>query len=230
MNLVERTKLLLLAGGAEWVLWLLVVLSIVSLSIIAERTLLLLQTRGDIDLLRRHLAGDLRHGRVDATRQALERSRHPAARVVLRGLERAASSATAEQVQQAMEAETLAQRARLERRLSFLGTLGSNAPFVGLFGTVIGIVAAFDHLGSAPPGAGAGSTLVMAAIGEALVSTAVGIGVAIPAIFGFNQLLRIVKQRMSGADLLSRELLSALPLTGGPARDDRDAAGAPGGG
>ncbi|HET9987344.1 MAG TPA: MotA/TolQ/ExbB proton channel family protein [Kofleriaceae bacterium] len=71
----------------------------------------------------------------------------------------------------------------------FLGTLGNNAPFVGLFGTVLGIIVAFRELSSAAAnvvGGSGGMNNVMSGIAEALVSTAVGILVAVPAVIFFN--------------------------------------------
>ena len=177
-----------------------------------ERWLAFRRQRGDLEALRRQLTGDLRHGRIDAARSALVGSGHPAAKVALRGMDHAVTDSSDEQIERAMEAETLSQRASLERRLSFLGTLGANAPFLGLFGTVIGIVGAFDELGRSAQTAMAGSSaVVMAAIAEALVATAVGIAVAIPAVFAFNYFIREVKRMVSGAELLSRELLASLP-------------------
>jgi biopolymer transport protein ExbB/biopolymer transport protein TolQ len=80
---------------------------------------------------------------------------------------------------------TLRQRKKeYERGLLYLGTLGNNAPFVGLFGTVLGIVSAFKELGSA--GASGQMGNVMSGIAEALVATAIGILVAIPAVVAFN--------------------------------------------
>ena len=212
MNLVEGIKQLMLDWGAEWVMWLLLALSAASVAIMLERALTFARRRGDLESLRKSLAGDLRHGRVDAARSALEASRHPAAAVALRGMDQAVSDGSSAQVERAMEAETLSQRAALEHRLSFLGTLGANAPFLGLFGTVIGIVGAFDQLGRSSDAAQAGSSaLVMAAIAEALVATAIGIAVAIPAVFAFNYFMREIKRIVSGAELLSRELLASLP-------------------
>ncbi|MBM4360592.1 MAG: MotA/TolQ/ExbB proton channel family protein, partial [Deltaproteobacteria bacterium] len=81
------------------------------------------------------------------------------------------------------------ERTRLEARLAFLGTVGNNAPFVGLFGTVIGVIQAFEELGHGAPGHGGASSAaqvasqaVMGSIAEALVATAVGIAVALPAV------------------------------------------------
>ena len=107
----------------------------------------------------------------------------------------------------------MTERLRLERRLAFLGTLGSNAPFIGLLGTVIGIVMAFDALGAAGPNAAAPAT-VMAAIAEALVATAVGLAVAIPAVMAFNGFHRRIKVMLARADALGRRLLSFVPGAG----------------
>jgi biopolymer transport protein ExbB len=71
----------------------------------------------------------------------------------------------------------------LEKNLSLLGTIASNAPYIGLLGTVMGIMKAFNDLAVAP---GQGNEVVMAGIGHALVSTAIGLVVAIPAVVAFN--------------------------------------------
>ena len=82
-----------------------------------------------------------------------------------------------------------------------LGTLGNNAPFIGLFGTVIGIIQAFHDLSSNPEG---GPSVVMAGISEALVATAVGLLVAIPAVIAYNGYQRMVKRRLSNAEAMKR--------------------------
>src|SRR5690606_30719130 len=93
-----------------------------------------------------------------------------------------------------MQSAIAAERKALEARLAYLGTLGNNAPFVGLFGTVIGVILAFEELGQAgAAGTGASqvaSAAVMSAIAEALVATAVGIGVALPAVAAYNYFQR----------------------------------------
>src|SRR5207302_3888660 len=96
-----------------------------------------------------------------------------------------------------------------ESGLGLLATLGSNAPFIGLFGTVVGIVGAFDALSHGASNA-QGSLQVMSAIGEALVATAVGIGVAIPAVASFNYFSRSTKKMLAGAEVLSKEILAYL--------------------
>jgi len=77
----------------------------------------------------------------------------------------------------------LIERPALEKNLNLLGTIASNAPYIGLLGTVMGIMKAFNDLAVAP---GQGNEVVMAGIGHALVATAIGLSVAIPAVIAFN--------------------------------------------
>jgi biopolymer transport protein ExbB len=75
------------------------------------------------------------------------------------------------------------EKPKLEGNLYILGTIASNAPYIGLLGTVMGIMKAFNDLGNAP---GQGNEVVMSGIAHALVSTAVGLALAIPAVIAFN--------------------------------------------
>ncbi len=97
------------------------------------------------------------------------------------------------------------ERIRFERGLAFLGTLGSNAPFVGLFGTVLGIVRAFHDLAT---NAGLGSQAVMAGIAEALVATAIGLLVALPSVALYNALMRHVETAVVAAGAVSHQILA----------------------
>ncbi len=218
MNLVETGKRIMVGTGAQAVLWLLIGLSIVSVAMIVERAWAFSRRRGDVGALRAELLAALRLGGFDRAQQAMSGSRHPAAIVALRGLslKRGASLPSPKAAEEAMNAEIIAQKGILESGLGLLATLGSNAPFVGLFGTVVGIVGAFDalgHGGGAGLGGAAaaqGSLQVMGSIGEALVATAVGIGVAIPAVAAFNYFSRASKRILSGAEILQKELLAYL--------------------
>jgi biopolymer transport protein ExbB len=99
--------------------------------------------------------------------------------------------------------------------------VGNNAPFVGLFGTVVGVIHAFEELGHAAPAHAAASTgqaasqAVMASIAEALVATAVGILVALPAVAAYNYLQRQVVSLLSGTEVLSNLVLAYI-ADGGP--------------
>jgi len=88
-----------------------------------------------------------------------------------------------EALEKVFEAQESIEKRGLEQGLSFLGTVGANAPFLGLTGTVTGILVAFDRFAAS---GGQGSTEVMVAISQALVATAIGLLVAIPAVVFYN--------------------------------------------
>jgi biopolymer transport protein ExbB len=231
--MIERVKSAMVGLGAGWVLILMGILSIISLAIMLERGWLFWSLRDDTEALMRELGRLLRAGDLEGARRRLEASPSAEAAVVVAGVVEAdLGSAAAEE---AMAGASALQKLKLERRLAFLGTLGNNAPFIGLLGTVIGIVGAFDELSkaSAPvaasgPAAAAASQLapqaVMNNISEALVATAVGLVVAIPAVAAFNFFQRLVRTTLSNTDALAHVLLAHLKATGGGT--DRDIEGA----
>jgi biopolymer transport protein ExbB len=110
-------------------------------------------------------------------------------------------------VEKAMIGTATAERMRMERGLAVLATVGSNAPFIGLFGTVLGVIQAFHDLAAAQHEA---SEAVMAGIAEALVATGIGLAVAIPAVVLYNLFNRWVKSRMSRADSLADLVIAKL--------------------
>ncbi len=228
-SLIERVKSAMVGLGTGWILVLMLLLSIVSLAIMLERVWLYWSLRDDIDELMRDLGRLLRGGALPGARRRLEASRSAEAAVVVAGLVEADRGVEA--AQEAMEGASALQRLKLEKRLAFLGTLGNNAPFIGLLGTVIGIVAAFDELSKVKMAAAAGATqlapeAVMARISEALVATAIGILIAIPAVFAFNAFQRIVRGTLANTDALGHLLLAhlkATPLPEGALVDGPDA-------
>jgi len=204
MNIVEPIKHSLLAVGASPVMWLMLVLSVASVAIILERAWLFVRIHTDINALSRALRDRLRVGDLLGAQAALKRSDSAEAAIVRAGLDELPRGPSA--VREAMAGETLMQRNRLERGLNYLGTLASNAPFVGLFGTVIGIILAFEEL-SASGAKGSASAAVMASIAEALVATAVGIGVAVPAVVAFNAYQKRIRVIIDQATALGHVLL-----------------------
>ena len=240
MNTVESIKHLFLETGAGWVLWLLAGLSIASVAIAIERWFHYLRAAGDLHALSMGLQQRLFDNKNLDTVAWLESSGSVAARVAAAGLKLAQRGPAA--VHKAMVSRTALEREDLDRRLAYLGTLGNNAPFIGLFGTVIGIIQAFEELGHSAAGhaghaaAGAASQVasgaVMSAIAEALVVTAVGIAVALPAVAAYNYLQRRVEHVLAGVEVLSNlilaylesEELSEVPLakTMNPAPDQVD--------
>jgi biopolymer transport protein ExbB len=212
MNVIESVKQVLLASGAGWVLWLLGMLSVSSLALAVERWLYLRRKGGDLEALARSLDEPLSQGDIAGAQRLLAASPTSAARIAGAGLrlaDRGSHSA-----EKAMASASALERGRLERWLAFLATVGNNAPFVGLFGTVVGVIHAFEELGHGAPGHGAtaagqvASQAVMASIAEALVATAVGILVALPAVAAYNYLQRKVASLLAGADVLTNLVLA----------------------
>jgi len=204
MDITHSLKHSMLAVGATPVLWLLLALSVASLAVIFERMLFFARAKVNIHGLIAELSALLHAGDVQAARALLERSRSAEATVARAGLREIARGATA--VREALSGAALLERARLERGLGFLGSLATNSPFIGLFGTVVGIMLAFDQL-SLSSARSSASSLVMASIAEALVATAVGIGVAIPAVIAFNVFQKRIRVVLDQATALGHALL-----------------------
>lgn len=106
------------------------------------------------------------------------------------------------------EATRLEERNRMETHLGILGTLGNIAPFIGLFGTVVGIIRAFRDLALSSSG---GPGIVAAGIAEALVATAGGLAVAIPSVILYNYYLKRVKDITIAMETTQTRVLVYLP-------------------
>ncbi len=213
MNLVEWLQHLMTNFGAVWVMYLMLGLSVISVTIMLERGWFYYSIRDDIPSLAQSLRDRLRDDDLGAALGVLEKSPSAEAAVVVAGLREADRGVNA--ADKAMQGAAALQKMKLERRLAFLGTLGNNAPFIGLFGTVIGVVQAFEELGkqgmNTAQAAGAGAPqAVMASIAEALVATAVGLAVAIPAVAAFNFYQRHTRSVLGNTDALSNVLLAHL--------------------
>jgi len=210
MDTVETLKDIFIASGAGWVLWLLLALSVGSVAIAIERFVFFRTKSDDLRGIVGTLDAHLRSGDRAAALAELGKLRSAGAAVASAGLR--LSSRGARAAEKGMESAMAIERKGLESRLAYLGTLGNNAPFIGLFGTVIGVILAFEALGAAPA-AGTGpsqvaSTAVMSAIAEALVATAVGIFIAIPAVAANNYFMRASKRVLANTEALTRVLLS----------------------
>jgi biopolymer transport protein ExbB len=176
-------------------------LSIAALAVVIERAVLFSSSREDATRLRAELRRLLRDNDWERARRRLQESPSFEARVAAAGLE-AEGVASAEE---RMQGESELCRLSMEKNLALLGTLGNCAPFIGLLGTVIGIVRCFHALQSSN---GRVSASLMAEIGEALVSTAIGLLVALPAVATFDLFQRLIRARMGGAAALAHEILA----------------------
>jgi biopolymer transport protein ExbB len=217
MTAAEIVKHFFLTAGSSWVLWLLGALSVISVAIAVERLLFYRSREADLVALSRALDTRLASGDYAAAIAELGRSKSVAASIAATGLR--LSHLGPDAVDKAMQSASALERTRLEERLAYLGTLGNNAPFVGLFGTVVGVIQAFEALGRGSDGGGGvvasaatqvASQAVMTAIAEALVATAVGILVALPAVAAYNYFQRRVAGLLSGGEVLSNLVLAYL--------------------
>jgi len=208
MRITERLLAFTLLGS-EWVLWLLIMLSILSVAVMVERGLALPRGLPDLDALAARLLETLGKGDLAGARKAIGNPRTPEARVGLVGLSEIGRGRDA--AAEAMASVKSRERLSLEKRLGVLGTLGNNAPFIGLFGTVLGIIRSFADLAQ---NQGGGATVVMRGISEALVATAVGLLVAIPAVIAYNIFQGRVRRTMGRIDTMAHLILSSTQLEG----------------
>ncbi|MBK8238996.1 MAG: MotA/TolQ/ExbB proton channel family protein [Deltaproteobacteria bacterium] len=205
--------------GANWVLWLLVGLSVVSVYIMLERFIFFRQITGADAGIRRGLLTALADHDLAKARKLVTGVAGSGARMVAEMLENKPRGHAA--MEAAMNGVRSEEKLRLERNLSYLGTLGANAPFIGLFGTVLGIIRAFQDLATAGLKAGGeSSTAVMAGISEALVATAVGLLVAIPAVVAYNIFQRRVKRTLGEAEAMAQGALGLMVAPDGAAKSE----------
>lgn len=207
LNLIQLfTKL---AGlGAEWVMWLLLAMAGIGIIIAFERLYLFLSTKVDVTGTARSLIRFLDVGDIEKARELVKSGKAMEERVVADALsmyERGPDS-----VEEVAAASMIRERQRYESKLSYLGTVGSNGPFIGLLGTVIGVILSFSELGRNPKG---GLEVVGPGISEALVATAVGLLVAIPAVVSFNYFKAMLKARLNNTDFLLRLVVAQLKRT-----------------
>ena len=195
---------IMLRAGSRWVLWVLIALSLGAVAVMVERAWFFIQERTPAPQLRKVLE-TMRTKGIAGALELLAGARGIESTVVRTCLEHAGEGAAAVDEHRAAVIET--ERQRYEKRLAFLGTLGNNAPFIGLFGTVLGIIRAFHDLAGAQL---QGTQAVMSGIAEALVATGVGLLVALPAVASYNAFMRHVETTSASAEARAREVLAFL--------------------
>jgi len=201
MDIVHTLNKLALAGG-EWVLYLLLLSSVLSLAVVIQKAIFFYRNRIDWSAFSEMLMTFVNKGDTDAATEYARRHNTPAARVLLAGLENIEKGPEA--VEEIMIGKRISEKFRMESKLVILGTLGNNAPFIGLFGTVLGIIKAFHDLAMT---SNPNPSVVMSGVSEALIATAVGLLVAIPAVIAFNYFQRKVKEFVTQMDAASKILL-----------------------
>lgn len=193
---------IMLRAGSHWVLYLMIGLSLISVAIMVERLWFFLVELPPRAQLSAALAA-LRTSGHEAALAKLAGARSMQAEVARQCLAHAGEGADV--VEEHKLATVERERLRYEKWLAFLGTLGANAPFVGLFGTVLGIIRAFHDLAQSQV---QGTQAVMSGIAESLVATGVGLVIAIPAVASYNAFIRRVETQTSESEALAHAILA----------------------
>jgi biopolymer transport protein ExbB/TolQ len=178
---------------------------VLSIAVVVERAMFFHRRKVDHQALQKETIRAIQDDSVNALRNRYKGHEAMAARVALAGVDN--RSHGIEAASEAMNSAKLASKEEYEQLTVILGTLGNNAPFIGLFGTVLGIIKAFNDLQADPTG---GINAVMGSTSEALVATAVGILVAIPAVVAFNVFNRLMRSHLAHSDALAHAILSAM--------------------
>jgi biopolymer transport protein ExbB/TolQ len=201
---------------ARLIIYVLAIMGLASIVVMAERFISFLKSSRDSRRYANELAGVIEKSGVDeaAKRKAGKNAGH-LGRVLGSGLHAYSMTRTAgttadltiESVARALERQAQREQQNLKRGINLLATVGSTAPFIGLLGTVVGIINAFQQMAATGSG---GLATVSAGISEALVATAFGLLVAIPAVMAYNYMQGWVDARMVDMTESSNELLDAV--------------------
>lgn len=191
-------------GGAEIILYILLLLSVISIGLILERLVTLGAIKRKSDKVKARIKEALASHNYSEIEELARDRDSLEGRALSYGLRHAKDKGVSG-LEEIFSAYALVERPALERSLNFLATVGANAPFIGLLGTVLGIMKAFRDLSN---NIGAGNEAVMLGIAEALVATAVGLIVAIPAVIAYNHFQRQVRASMHSLESV-RELCLA---------------------
>ncbi len=192
-------KQLIIAGGP--VLFLLAGLSIYSIALIWERWTVYKRTFSGMEDLLHKIRALLRTGELKQISDLCAGTKNPAGDIVHKVITHYGSP---------LEKRELAEKAvewyvsRMGKSLTAIATIGSVSPFIGLFGTVIGVIRAFRDLSMY---AGAGPSVVAMGIAEALVNTAAGLFVAVPAIVAYNYFAHKVNDFSSEMNWITEQVI-----------------------
>lgn len=189
--------------GTEWIIYLLIVLSIVSWAIIVDKIVFLLRKKGNAEYLNSKVRKFIEQGDLVKASQVLREDKSSLAAVSSKCLMHL--SRGGKDFDEYMSIVLSEEKIQLESRIVFLGTIVTTAPFVGLLGTVLGIINAFHGLSVNKQG----GDIVMAGISEALVATGLGLFIAIPAAAAYNYFVRTIKKIIISSENFTRFLLMA---------------------
>jgi biopolymer transport protein ExbB len=176
---------------------------VLSVGIMIDRALWFRARDVDTERFTRELRGAFERNELDRIEQKYKDDPAVPVQVALRGIAERAQGPEA--VAEAMQGERVRWRNAGDRHLIVLGTLGNNVPFVGLFGTVLGVINAFENLRQKTAQA---EDRTLDLIAEALAATAFGLLVAIPAVVAFNYFTRRMRVLLGSADEAAHTVMS----------------------
>ncbi len=196
--------------GSEWVMYLLLLLSVASIAVMVERWLYFRKYGKGGEEMGDELLELLEQGDRAGAEGLLARHAAIEASIILPALRWSAGGPEA--LEAAIDGEMQKRRRELDSGMTLLATLGSNAPFVGLMGTVIGVIVAFADL--AEGSSKVQMDKVMGGIAEALVATAVGLFVAIPAVVAYNVFQKMIGDVEDNLSSINKRLCALLQTVG----------------
>ncbi len=191
-------------GG--FTMYILVLCSFISITVLLERLLYYRKrSRTERSEFMFKIRRVLKSGNLERAKEICKDSPAPFSEVVYTGLELCGRSE--KEISNAMEREITIETTKLERYTGIVATIGNTAVYIGLFGTVLGIIRAFHDIASAGSG---GMAIVIGGVAEALVCTATGLFVAIPAVIAYNYFTKRVESFINDMELCASELIDLI--------------------
>jgi biopolymer transport protein ExbB/TolQ len=191
-------------GG--FTMYILLFCSLISVTILLERLLYYRRlSKAERPEFMMKIKRALKSGNLERAMEICRDTVAPFSNVVFSGLE--LHDRHGKEISNAMEREITIETTRLERYVSIIATIGNTAVYIGLFGTVLGIIRAFHDIAAA--GAG-GMAIVIGGVAEALVCTATGLFVAIPAVIAYNYFTKRVEHFINDMELCASELIDLI--------------------
>jgi len=195
-----KTLLQILSMGG-FTMWILLLCSVLSLAVIIDRLASYAKkSRVKRPAFMDRIKEELRRKDMERALEICRDTDAPFARVVQAGLEKAGR--TEKLVNGVMERQIAIEQGKLERLTSIVGTIGNIAVYIGLFGTVLGIIRAFQDISAAGTG---GMDVVIGGVAEALITTATGLAVAVPSVVLFNYFSRRIERFVDDMELAASE-------------------------
>lgn len=200
-------KVLAYAGG-DWVIYFLILCSILTVAVIIDRFVVQTMERRALAQMKKIVMPLLESTNLAEVSRVLSTCHGVSARILSSGLKHLKDGRLS--AGDFFESARMMEKQGLEHRLIVLGTLGNNAPFIGLFGTVLGVIKAFHDLAAV---SSAGPEVVMQGLSEALVATAVGLLVAIPSVVAYNYFQKWTNDILTETDAMVKMVLAAIAST-----------------